>query len=91
MAYNVPAVVLAALRGVHGQEKIDQELSLYYIANEIATTHKGMMIAIPESEWGIFFTITTPEPAQTLVELARVSDSKRFEKVRQGRGNLAPN
>jgi hypothetical protein len=31
VAYNVLAVVLAALRGVYGQEKIDQEVSLYYI------------------------------------------------------------
>jgi hypothetical protein len=27
------AVVLAALRGVHGQEKVDAEVSLYDIAN----------------------------------------------------------
>ena len=44
VAYNVLAVVLAALRSVHGEETVDQEVSLYYIANEIATTYKGMMI-----------------------------------------------
>ena len=71
VAYNVLAVVLAALRGVHGQDKIDQELSLYYVANELATTHNGMMIAIPESEWRIFSTMTTPELTQTLIELAQ--------------------
>ena len=70
VAYNVLAVVLAALRGVHGQEKIDQEVSLYYVANEIATTYTGMMIAIPEPEWGVFSTMSTLELAQTLVDLA---------------------
>jgi IS4 transposase len=80
VAYNVLAVVLAALRGVHGQDKIDQELSLYYVANEIATTHNGMMIAIPESEWRIFSTMTTPELAQTLIELAHYVRLEAYRK-----------
>jgi hypothetical protein len=28
-------VVLAALRSVHGEEIVDEEVSLYYIANDI--------------------------------------------------------
>ena len=71
VAYNVLAVVLATLRGVHGQEQIDQEVSLYYMTNNIATTYTGMMIAIPETEWGVFATMTTPELAETLVDLAQ--------------------
>ena len=71
IAYNVLAVVLASLRGVHGQQKVDQEVSLYYVANEIATTYKGMMIAIPESEWEIFSTMPPLELSEMLLELAR--------------------
>jgi hypothetical protein len=33
VAYNMFAVVMAALRSVHGAEPIDQDLSLYYVAN----------------------------------------------------------
>src|SRR6202040_3112458 len=51
VAYNMLAVVMAALRSVHGAQTIDQELSLYYVANDIAQTSHGMMIAIPEDEW----------------------------------------
>jgi IS4 transposase len=71
VAYNVLAVVLAALRGVHGQEKIDHEVSLYYVANEIATTSPGMLIAIPEAEWSVFSTMSLSELAKTLIELAQ--------------------
>lgn len=71
VAYNVLAVVMAALRGVHGQEKIDQEVSLYYVANEIATTSPGMLIAIPEAEWSVFATMSSSELAKTLIELAQ--------------------
>ncbi len=80
VAYNVLAVVLAALRGVHGQDKIDQEFSLYYMANEIATTHNGMMIAIPESEWCIFATMSAPELARTLMGLAQHVRLEAFRK-----------
>ena len=45
--------MMAALRSVHGGT-IDQELSLYYVANDIAQTYHGMMIAIPEAEWHVF-------------------------------------
>jgi hypothetical protein len=48
VAYNAMAVVFAALRSVHGAEKIDQEVSGYYIASEIAETYRGLNIAIPE-------------------------------------------
>ena len=80
VAYNVLAVVLASLRGVHGQQKIDQEVSLYYIANEIATTYKGMMIAIPEPEWTIFSTMSSIELSETLLELARQVRLESFRK-----------
>jgi IS4 transposase len=70
VAYNVLAVVLAALRGVHGESTVEEEVSLYYVANEIAATSKGMMIAIPESEWYVFYTMSTAEMAATLRDLA---------------------
>lgn len=80
VAYNVLAVVLAALRGVYGHEKIDQEVSLYYVANEIATTYKGMMIAIPEPEWDIFSTMGSTELAETLLDLAQHVRLEAFRK-----------
>ena len=40
---------MAALRGVHGAETIDQELSLYYVANDIAETYRGMTKMINEA------------------------------------------
>jgi len=70
VAYNLLAVVLAALRSVHGEETVDQEVSLYAIANEIATTYHGMMIAIPAPEWDVFYAMGTADLAAILVALA---------------------
>ena len=71
VAYNVLAVVLAALRSGHGEDTIEQEVSLYYIANEIATTYTGMMIAIPEPEWTVFYAMRTADLAAILLDLAQ--------------------
>jgi hypothetical protein len=71
VAYNVLAVVLAALRSVHGEDTVEHEVSLYSIANEIATTYTGMMIAIPEPEWAIFYAMRTADLATILRELAQ--------------------
>jgi hypothetical protein len=38
VAYKALAVVLAALRAVHGAEKSDSEVSGYYLADELAGT-----------------------------------------------------
>jgi len=58
IAYNVLAVVKAALRHVHGEEKICNDVSGYYLAGEISRTHEGMNIAIESEEWGVFQTMT---------------------------------
>ena len=71
VAYNVLAVVLAALRGVHGEETVDEEVSLYSVANDIATTSHGMMIAIPAPEWDVFYAMSSAELAAILLDLAQ--------------------
>jgi hypothetical protein len=64
-------VVVAALRSVHGEETVHQEVSLYYIAHERTTTYHGMMIAIPEPEWDVFDAMSKADLAAILIELAR--------------------
>ena len=78
------AVVMAALRSVHGAEIIDQELSLYYVANDIAQTSHGMMIAIPEEEWRVFSRMRPPEMVATLKELARKVRLEAYRKSPRG-------
>jgi hypothetical protein len=54
MAYNVLAVLKAALRAVHGEEKVQNEVSGYYVALEWAMVYAGMMIALPAERWEVF-------------------------------------
>lgn len=84
VAYNVLAVVLAALRGIHGQQTVDEEVSLYYLANEVATTYHGMMIAIPEVEWDVFYRMSASDMAVTLLDLAKRVNIRAFRKSPRG-------
>jgi hypothetical protein len=84
VAYNMLAVVLAALRSVHG-ETIPQDLSLYYVANDIAQTYQGMMIAIPEDTWRVFSRMRPAEMVATLRMLAQKVRLTADRKNPQGR------
>ncbi len=91
VAYNMLAVVMAALRSVHGAQLIDQELSLYYVANDIAQTYHGMMIAIPEDEWRVFSRMRPAEMVATLKELAQKVRLKAYRKSHRGPKKPPPN
>lgn len=63
-------MVLAALRSLHGIKKIEQEVSSYYLADEIRGTYRGMMIAIPSNEWEFFGQMNLMELTNILQDLA---------------------
>ena len=69
-AYNVLGVIKGALRAAHGEAKVTEEVSAYYVANEMARTYAGMMIAIPEDCWRKFAGMTAKKLGRVLKELA---------------------
>jgi len=79
-AYNVLAVLKAALRVVHGEEKVQQEVSGYYMALEWAMVYAGMMIALPAEEWEVF----GPMSAKKLAKYLRLWATKiNMEKIKK--------
>jgi len=84
LAFNVLSVVKAALRAAHGVEKIETMLSTYYLADEIAGTYRGMMIAIPAKHWDVFATMTPAQLARVLKELAQKVDLAKLKKHTRG-------
>jgi hypothetical protein len=84
VAFNVLSVVKAALRAAHGVKTIEEVLSTYYLADEIAGTYRGMMIAIPEKHWNVFATATPAQLADVLKELARKVDLAKLTKHPRG-------
>jgi hypothetical protein len=83
LAYNVLGVVKGALRATHG-EKAVEEVSGYYLADEIGGTRRGMMIAIGEEYWRAFRGMTREEFAFVLRELATKVRMAAFRRHRRG-------
>jgi hypothetical protein len=84
LAFNVLSVVKAALRAAHGVETIEETLSTYYLADEIAGTYRGMMIALPEKHWTVFAPMTPAQLARVLKELAAKVDLAKLRKHPRG-------
>jgi IS4 transposase len=70
VAYNVLATVRAALRSEHGREAVEAGVSNYHLANEVATTYEGMMIALPPAEWAPLGRLSLTGLAEFLREVA---------------------
>ncbi len=90
VAYNVLSVVKAALRSVHGTEKIETEISGYYLADEIQGTYRGMMIAIPQQEWHIFKDMTFIQLSEVLKYLASLVKLRAFRRHPRGPKKAQP-
>lgn len=67
-------------RLVHGVGKIEAGLSDYYMVDEIPSTYRGMMIAIPPENWGIFANCSRQQLAEVLLDLADRVHLKKFRK-----------
>ena len=84
VAYNMLGVLKATLRGTHGAEKIDKEVSGYYIAGELKRVYEGMMIAIPDEYWRVFGAMSSAEFAAFLRETAARVFLPKYKKHPRG-------
>jgi hypothetical protein len=82
--YNILSTVQAALRGEFGAEKVQQEVSGYYIANEVRGTAMGMAIALDDSVWEPFEAMTTVQFARQMRRWASRVQLARFKRHPRG-------
>lgn len=80
VAYNVLAVLKAALRAVHGEETVEKEVSGYYMALEWSLVYAGMMIALPAAEWTPFAQMSAQELAGHLRAWAGKINMRKIKK-----------
>jgi hypothetical protein len=83
-AYNLVALVLAALGAVHGPEKVEAGVSTYHLAREWATTYEGMAIAVGPRAWAAYPALDDPAFVAVLKELAAAADLRKYRKARRG-------
>jgi IS4 transposase len=83
MASNAVALLKAALRSVHGGERV-AALSVYYLTLEVRQTYRGMMIALPETAWEFLRELSAAALAQVLRAVASQVDLARYAKAKRG-------
>jgi hypothetical protein len=82
MAFNAYSVARAALNSRHGAERMQRELSSYYLANEIRKVWTGMRVAISDQVWiDTFGSMNRQELVDTLLELADRVDLRLYKKA----------
>ncbi len=85
LTYNVLSVVKAALRVAHGPKLIDNQISTYYLADEVAGMWRGMEVAIPGERWQqTFGRMDTETLAEELISIAGHAKPQRYPKQHRG-------
>lgn len=84
VTFNLLSTVKAALKQAHGAEVIEQQLSDYYVVEDVQATWRGLEIALSPQDWLPFGTMTDPAFAQCLHTWATLVNLKRFRKSKRG-------
>jgi Transposase DDE domain len=88
-AYNILVVTRAALASAHAStasetEQVEQTLSSYYLAHEVAAATEGMLIAVPQKSWQRLVRMPLPEFAVWLTRVAARAQFWRYRKSPRG-------
>lgn len=89
-SYNVASVIRAALRAQFGHEKVEQEVSWYYVANEVRVNYGGMDVALDDEVWESFRTMSASELAAKLKDYAGNVRLSAFRRHPRGPKKPAP-
>jgi IS4 transposase len=83
VSYNMLSVVLAALRAVHGAETVQDQVSFYYLCDEVAGTHRGLEVM--EEYWARKYGSLSPARlARELLRIAKLAQLSRYRKHKRG-------
>lgn len=90
VAYNLQSAIKAVMRSEHGAEKVEQELSRYFMSDEIGQVYRGMMVALPAQEWAAVREMSFEDYVAFLKRLARSVDFERYPKAHRGPKKVKP-
>jgi DDE family transposase len=90
MAYNLQSAIKGVMRSEHGTEKVENELSRYFVSGEIGQVYRGMMVALPAEEWAFLRSLSLKDYAAFLKRLARNVDFERYPKAHRGPKKAKP-
>ena len=85
VAFNVLAVLMAALRVAHPEVDIEQTVSTYYIANEMANMAESLDAIIDAEDWQPITKAESATVAEWLITLAGRAQLRKYKKHPRGK------
>ena len=83
VAANALAILIAAIRAVHGHEAADN-LSYSALVDEVGGNYRGMMLALPAHRWSFIHRYTKSQTARLMRVIARHTNLRLLTKSRRG-------
>lgn len=80
IAFNVLAVVEAAVVTAHDLQESEIQVSTYYVADDVRSDYRGMIIAIAAKAWAAFDDLSPTALARTLRTVAAHVDPRTLRK-----------
>lgn len=91
VAYNTLAVIQAAIAAAHDLNEEGIEVSTFYVADDVRSDYRGMLIAIPVDRWEKFDARSPSALARTLIAVAKNLDPRTVRKhPRRPKNKVAP-
>jgi IS4 transposase len=84
IAFNVLAVIEAAIAATHDLQEAGIEVSTYYVADDVRSDYRGMLIALAASAWAAFDDLSPTALARTLRAVAAYIDPRTLRKHPRG-------
>jgi len=85
LGFNILSTMQAAVEKQHQIEPSSpEELSLYYVANEVRRIHPGMMIIVPPEHWAALRNLPLAEFCELLLRVAVHVKPYALRKTRRG-------
>ena len=78
------AVIEAAIAATHDLQEAGIEVSTYYVADDVRTDYRGMLIALAASAWAAFDEQSPTALARTLRAVAAYIDPRTLRKHPRG-------
>ena len=84
VSYNIASVVRAALRAKFGHDRVEDDVSWYYVANEVRNVSGGMDVALDDEVWTRFHTMSPQELGRALLDHAAHVRLPAFTRTKRG-------
>ena len=90
VSYNLISTAKNALRAAFGAEKVDEEVSSYYLANEARAMHEGLDLVTDPEDWEPFQKMSAKQLGTELVALARNVRLPAYKRHKRGQKKPVP-